>query len=129
MLSFIVNVVSQPRMIVDRVYENVTQLTAFQTIAGYGVGSLTINGWLAWTITIIITVGLWGILCSIFRFKHESAMRQRFGYIDRASMAQMTNDDAQEILEYIMSYEFPLLYKMSLQFALFKVNFTPPPLR
>ncbi|ROV89131.1 hypothetical protein VSDG_08889 [Cytospora chrysosperma] len=120
MLSFIVNFVSQPRLIADRLYENVTQLTAFETIAGYGVWPLTVNGWLAWIITTIGVIGLWGIFCSVFRFKHEKAMLQRFGYINRASMAKMTNDDAQKILEDIMSYEFPLLYKVSLQYALFK---------
>ncbi|ROW07939.1 hypothetical protein VMCG_03426 [Cytospora schulzeri] len=120
MLSFILTAVSQPRLVVDRLYENVTQLAAFETIAGYNVGVLNINGWLAWTITIASCIGLWGGLCSIFRYKQERAMLQRFSYPDRASMAQMTNDDAQKILEHIMSYEFPLLYKFSLQFAIFK---------
>ncbi len=32
----------------------------------------------------------------------------------------MTNDDAQKILQYIMNYEFPYVYKTSLQFAIVK---------
>ncbi|KUI70729.1 hypothetical protein VM1G_05852 [Cytospora mali] len=120
MLSFIINAVNQPRLIVDRLYENVTQLSAFETITGYGFGSLATHGWLAWMIIVISGTSLWGLLCSSARFKTEKAMLQRFGYIDRASMARMTNDDAQRILEYIMTYEFPLLYKLSLQFAIFK---------
>lgn len=122
MLSFILNVVSRPRLIVDRLYENVTQLTAFEASTGYGFWPLINNGWLAWTIAIASVIGLWGIICSVFRFKKESAMLQRFGYVDRASMAKMTNDDAQKILEYIMTYEFPQLYNISLQFAIFKVK-------
>ncbi len=35
-------------------------------------------------------------------------------------MASMTNDDAQRILQYIMTYEFPFVYKTSLQFAILK---------
>lgn len=122
MLSSILNIVNQPRLIVDRLYENVTQLTVLEAMAGYGLGQLITNGWLAWAITITGVISLWGIICSVFRFKKESAMLQRFGYVDQASMAKMTNDDAQKIMVYIMSYEFPLLYKLSLQFAIFKVN-------
>lgn len=122
MLSLVISAISQPRMVVDGLYENVTQLNAFETIAGYGTKPLVGNGWLAWTLTIFSVIGLWGTVCSFFRFRKEKAMLQRFGYSDRASMAKMTNDDAQKILENIMSYEFPLLYKFSLQFAIFKVN-------
>ncbi len=60
-------------------------------------------------------------LCSALRFRFEKAMRNKFNYPDRASLAKMTNDDAQAILDYIITREFPYLYNLSLQFALFKV--------
>ncbi|KAK7743453.1 hypothetical protein SLS53_003987 [Cytospora paraplurivora] len=106
----------------DHLYENVTQLSTFETVAGYGFGPLANKSWLAWIITIISAVGLWGVLCSILRFRNEKAMLQRFGYSDRAMMAKMTNDDAQKILQYIITYEFPLMYKLSLQFGIFKTS-------
>ena len=64
-------------------------------------------------------------LCSALRFRHEKAMRRRFNYPDRASFSRMTSDDAQAIIADLMSYEFPLLYKTSLQFAIFKVSGEP----
>lgn len=106
----------------DHLYENATQLSTFETVAGYGFGPLANRSWLAWIITIFSALGLWGVLCSVFRFRNEKAMLKRFGYSDRAMMAKMTNDDAQKILQYIITYEFPLMYKLSLQFAIFKVN-------
>lgn len=94
----------------------------YETIAGYDFGMQATNSWYTWMVIITSGIGLWAILCSVLRYKHERAMLQRFGYIDRASMAKMTNDDAQKIMEYIITYEFPLLYKVSLQFAIFKVK-------
>lgn len=123
MLPSIASVVN---LTMDRFYENVTQPTTSKDISDHGFWPLTSSGWLAWMVCILSAIGLWGVFCSIFRFKHEKAMLQRFGYINRASMSTMTNDEAQKILKYIMTYEFPLMYKLSLQFALFKVNINRP---
>jgi hypothetical protein len=49
------------------------------------------------------------------------AMRKRYGYPDRASLAKMTTEIAQKIIAEVMQYEFPSLGKQSLEFALFKV--------
>jgi hypothetical protein len=49
-------------------------------------------------------------------------MRKKFNYSDKASLSRMTNVDAQAIIEYIAELEFPKLFEMSLQFALFKVS-------
>jgi hypothetical protein len=66
--------------------------------------------------------GLYVVLCWSLRFRHEKAMLRRFKYTDRASLANMTNDDASEILKSLIVYEFPKLYHASLQFAIFKVS-------
>ncbi len=60
-------------------------------------------------------------LCSVLRFRFERAMRRKFNYPDRASMAHMTSDDAQAILQYIIQWEFPYMYNLAMQFAVFKV--------
>lgn len=74
-------------------------------------------------ITVLFTVLLvYAAICSSLRFRHEKAMLRRFNYPDRASLANMTSNDAQSILAYIMSYEFPFIYKTALQFAIFKVG-------
>ncbi|RDW63500.1 hypothetical protein BP6252_11045 [Coleophoma cylindrospora] len=52
-------------------------------------------------------------------------MAKKFNYPDKASFARMTNVDAQAILQYLAELEFPRLYEMSLQFALFKTYGIP----
>ncbi|KAJ2902573.1 hypothetical protein MKZ38_000333 [Zalerion maritima] len=79
-----------------------------------------------WMITCVLpAVPLYLILCSSLRFRREKAMRRKFNYPTRKSMSGMTNDDAQGILQYVMQYEFPRLYVLSLQFALFKTYAVP----
>lgn len=48
-------------------------------------------------------------------------MAKKFNYPDKASLSRMTNVDAQAIMQYVAELEFPKLYEMSVQFALFKV--------
>ena len=47
--------------------------------------------------------------CQVLRFRTERTMRARFGDPagDRAALARMTNDEAQQIVEYTMTREFP----------------------
>lgn len=49
-------------------------------------------------------------------------MRRRFNYPDRESLSRMTNEDAQKIVHTVSVYEFPLLYDLSLKYAIFKVG-------
>lgn len=49
-------------------------------------------------------------------------MRKRLNFPDRESLSRMTNEDAQKIVSYISTYEFPLLYDFSLRYAIFKVG-------
>lgn len=48
-------------------------------------------------------------------------MHKKFSYPDKASFSKMTNVDAQAIMQYMAELEFPKIYEMSVQFALFKV--------
>ncbi len=77
-----------------------------------------ITSWSTWLTILTAYAGV----CSLLRFRFEKAMRVKFNYPDRASMARMTNDDAQAILQYIITREFPYMYKLALQFAIFKVS-------
>lgn len=49
-------------------------------------------------------------------------MRRRFNYPDRESLSRMTNEDAQKIVHAVSVYEFPMLYDLSLKYAIFKVG-------
>lgn len=61
-------------------------------------------------------------LCRALRFRREHAMRRKMGFADRASLARMTTREAQEIIYFLASWEFPLFNFMALQFGLFKVS-------
>ncbi|OHF04671.1 hypothetical protein CORC01_00142 [Colletotrichum orchidophilum] len=62
----------------------------------------------------------WLVLCASFRFRRINSLQKRLGYTDRASLAGMSNTDAQLILKHLIEYEFPKFYLLSLQFAIFK---------
>ena len=57
----------------------------------------------------------------MLRYRFEKAMLKKFNYPNRASLVGMTNDDAQAILQYLITQEFPAFYKLGLQLGLFKV--------
>jgi hypothetical protein len=61
-------------------------------------------------------------LCASLRFRFEKSTRKRFNFPDRASLARMTNAEAQLILTTIITNQFPFLYQTALQFAIFKVG-------
>lgn len=61
------------------------------------------------------------VLCRALRFHRENAMRRKFGFPDRASLAKMTVEDAQLIIRDLLTLEFPQFGVTALQFGLFKV--------
>ncbi|KAM0807802.1 putative ER-bound oxygenase mpaB/mpaB'/Rubber oxygenase catalytic domain-containing protein [Seiridium cardinale] len=71
--------------------------------------------------TALICLGLgYLVLVQTLRFQREKSMRKRFGYPDRASLKNMTVEDAQKIIKVLSALEFPMMSETSLQFALFK---------
>ncbi|KAK8851945.1 hypothetical protein PGQ11_014424 [Apiospora arundinis] len=62
----------------------------------------------------------YGLLCRALRFRRERAMRRKYGFPDRASLAKMTTEDAQRIIQDVITLEFPQFGVMALQFGLFK---------
>ncbi|OAA65910.1 hypothetical protein SPI_02697 [Niveomyces insectorum RCEF 264] len=98
--------------------------------AGSAGKPLLTTTWLAaqtvsWPTVLFAVFAGYVLLCSALRFRFERAMRRKFPYPDRASLARMTLDDAQAILGYIIQYEFPYLYKLSIQFGIFKTYTFP----
>lgn len=122
-MDFILNnLLQRPGVVADGLHDNVTQPPAVDATVGYGLIQQPVARSTAWLIGVPAVLGLWVILCSSLRFRNEKAMLRRYNYQTRASLAKMTNDDAQQIVKYILDSEFPLIYKLSLQFALFKVR-------
>ena len=68
------------------------------------------------------------VVCNLLRYRGINRLKKRMGFTDRASLRHMTGDQAQEIVEYIITREFPTMYELGLQFALFKVSTPRNPL-
>lgn len=62
------------------------------------------------------------LLCRSLRFRRINALKRRMGYATPKSMQQMTNVEAQTIIQQMAELEFPTMFKESLSFALFKVQ-------
>ncbi|KAK2040212.1 hypothetical protein LZ31DRAFT_558091 [Colletotrichum somersetense] len=62
----------------------------------------------------------WVALCAFLRFRRIANLQKKTAFTDRASLARMTNDQAHLILKNMAELEFPKMYILSLQFALFK---------
>ncbi|KAI0450560.1 hypothetical protein F5B21DRAFT_426237 [Xylaria acuta] len=63
------------------------------------------------------------VLCRALRYRGEKKLRRRMGFPERGgreALSRMTNDQAQQIIKYLSSYEFPAFHLLSLQFGLFK---------
>lgn len=70
---------------------------------------------------IAAVVLLYALLCSSVRYRRVRRKERELKYPDRKSMSKMTNIEAQGIILELAKWEFPTVFKMSLQFALFKV--------
>jgi hypothetical protein len=81
---------------------------------------------LSWPSTLILISLGYLALCSMLRFQRINRLQNRLGFTDRLSLNRMTVADAQEILRTSINYDFPLIYDLSLRFALIKVTFAPP---
>ncbi|KAI1074858.1 hypothetical protein F5B20DRAFT_585868 [Whalleya microplaca] len=77
---------------------------------------------LSWKSYLVPAFLAYALLCRTLRFRREKALRRKFGFPegDRAALARMTNDQAQQIIRFLMTWEFPLFHYLSLEFALFK---------
>ncbi|KAI1424919.1 hypothetical protein F5Y12DRAFT_749779 [Xylaria sp. FL1777] len=63
------------------------------------------------------------LLCRALRYRGEQKLRRRMGFPEgcgREALSRMTNDQAQQIIRYLATYEFPDFHRMSLEFGFFK---------
>ncbi|KAI0810047.1 hypothetical protein GGR55DRAFT_679276 [Xylaria sp. FL0064] len=63
------------------------------------------------------------VLCRTLRYRGEKKLRRRMGFPEgcgREALSRMTNDQAQQIIKYLATYEFPEFHVLALQFGLFK---------
>jgi hypothetical protein len=68
------------------------------------------------------------LLCRALRYRGEKSLRRDMGFpasAGREALSHMTNDEAQQIIKYLASWEFPLFHFLSLQFGLFKAGPVP----
>jgi hypothetical protein len=79
----------------------------------------------SWNPYIIAALILYPILCSYLRFQRRDAMHKKFSFPTKASLSNMTNVEAQQITQYVGELEFPKIYEVALQFALFRVSISP----
>lgn len=84
---------------------------------------------LSWSPYVVPAVATYLSLVWLLRFRRRDTMAKKFNYPDKASFSRMTNVDAQAIVQYVAELEFPKIYEMSLQFALFKGSSSQPHLR
>lgn len=90
--------------------------------ASSGDGLASRLGLSPWVLYSAAGFTVYAVLCSSLRFQRLKTMRKRLNFPDRESLSRMTNEDAQKIVSYISTYEFPLLYDFSLRYAIFKVS-------
>ncbi|KAI1748904.1 hypothetical protein F4782DRAFT_542572 [Xylaria castorea] len=77
----------------------------------------------SWKEYIVPAVLGYVVLCRALRYRGEKRLRRRMGFPeggDREALSRMTNSQAQQIISYLSSYEFPEFHLLSLQFGLFK---------
>lgn len=84
-------------------------------------GTAIPNGFSTWKAALVTFSVAYLLLCRLLRFKRMRSMHQRFSYPSRDSLTAMTNEDAQKIQLYLAELEFPVMFSISLGFALFKV--------
>lgn len=65
------------------------------------------------------------ILCSFLRFQRVNARQRQLRFKNRQSLSEMTTVQAQYIIKEMIQWEFPFMFQISLQFALFKVVSAP----
>lgn len=69
---------------------------------------------------IVGAVAAYVATCRMLRYARRDREHSRRSYHDVESFQKMSATEAQEIVEYVISCEFPLLSEKALSFALFK---------
>ncbi|KAK8132420.1 hypothetical protein PG999_000593 [Apiospora kogelbergensis] len=92
----------------------------FMTLSTTTADPAAVSAAVSWKAVALTAFLGYALLCRTLRFRREKAMRRKYGFPDRASLAKMTTEDAQLILRDILTLEFPQFGVTALQFGLFK---------
>lgn len=78
--------------------------------------------WSPTACAIIAGLAIYVGLCSSLRHRRLKSTLSRYGFHTRESLSRMTNQEAHEISQSLIYYEFPLMYDLSVRLALFEVS-------
>ena len=82
----------------------------------------------SWPVSTLALIFSYSMLCRFLRFRRMKQKHAQYPYKTPESFANMTADDAYEIVKYTFSLEFPFTMEKAAQFALFRlVVVTKPP--
>lgn len=87
-----------------------------------GISRLEAGDKALWIALGVTAFASYTLLCNSLRFRRRDDMVKKYGYYDRASMANMTTTEAQEIIKTLTELEWPTVFVTSVEFALFKVG-------
>ena len=87
-----------------------------------GMSRLEAGDKASWIALGVTALASYALLCNALRFRRRDGMVKKYGYYDRASMANMTTTEAQEIIKTLSELEWPTVFVTSVEFALFKVS-------
>lgn len=74
----------------------------------------------SWSSLLSLAVAVYLLLASSLRFRRIDAVKRKYGFYSRDSLAKMTDNEAHEILNFISDLEFPTMFEKGLQLALFR---------
>ena len=74
--------------------------------------------WASWLLPVLF---VFYFVQRYMRHLRLEQMNAKYGYKNRRSLANMTDDEAWAIIQVISELEFPKLFEVGLQFALFRV--------
>ncbi|KAI0440787.1 hypothetical protein F4803DRAFT_455054 [Xylaria telfairii] len=99
---------------------NITSSNIPSGIAAFPILLPSLSSWKEYVVPAVVG---YMVLCRTLRYRGERRLRRRIGFPEsggREALSSMTNEQAQQIIKYLSTYEFPQLHLLSLQFGLFK---------
>lgn len=75
-----------------------------------------------WLPYLLALAASYPLLTNVLRYQRLRQLHKQYIYPTRASMSQMTDDEAFQIQKTVAQFEFPFMFIKSLQFALFRVR-------
>ena len=68
----------------------------------------------------LLAITAYILLVQTLRFRRSQSALRKYAYTDRASLSRMTYADAQAVVRELAVHEFPTMFELGVQLALFK---------